>query len=350
MLILFDGEFGPRETLRFIEEKLGFGLFVWDVLSNTTQWSNGMFALLGLAPGSVEPNVEIIQSMTFPEDRWTPGALATSINEGLRLDREFRIVRRNGRVRWLATKAEVLMGADGKPGKVIGAVIDTTESHDFRARFELIEQRRQALVDAARGLAWIGEPDGKILDDPSLKAKRGENSGGSPGEEWLGWVHPDDRASSATAWRRAIEARKPYSVDHRMRQPDGTYRWTRSSATPVLKKDGTVLEWVGISYDIHQDFGGTGAAGDSTALSGEQIRGARGILNWAIRDLADASGVSAAVLRRLEEFDGISGRQDDPIDAIKAAFEDAGIEFLNMPDGKNAIRRSKNLNLKHKIA
>jgi hypothetical protein len=51
-------------------------------------------------------------------------------------------------------------------------------------------------------------------------------------------------------------------------------------------------------------------------------------------------------LRRLEEFDGISPRMDDPIDAIRSALERAGIEFLDMPDGRPGIRRGQVLKSK----
>jgi hypothetical protein len=139
--------------------------------------------------------------------------------------------------------------------------------------------------------------------------------------------------------------KQPTSMDHRVCQRDGSYRWTRSSAVPLMRDDSSVIEWIGISYDIHHDFGAADG-GAKKVLSGEQIRGARDILNWAVRDLADASGVSPSVLRRLEEFDGISPRMDDPIDAIRSALERAGIEFLDMPDGRPGIRRGQVLKSK----
>ena len=52
MLLLFDGDLGARETLRFIEEKLGAGIWSWDLLSGNMQWSHGFFSLLGVEPDS----------------------------------------------------------------------------------------------------------------------------------------------------------------------------------------------------------------------------------------------------------------------------------------------------------
>lgn len=172
MLVLFEGEFGTRDTLRYIEEKLGVGLFIWELATNTLHWSNGTFILYGLAPGSVQPSLDLVQELTYPEDRWTAGVLETKISQGQRLDWKFRVILRNGRMRWLATRAEVLMGPDGKPTRVVGTITDVTKDHELDSRIEFVEQRRQALVKAVHGIGWTAEPDGKILESTELKNRR----------------------------------------------------------------------------------------------------------------------------------------------------------------------------------
>ncbi len=75
MLAILDFDGGLAEVLRLIEEKFGVGTFVWNIHPEVIRWSDGMFALFGLAPGSVAPSFQLIQAITHPQDRRSPGAL-----------------------------------------------------------------------------------------------------------------------------------------------------------------------------------------------------------------------------------------------------------------------------------
>jgi PAS domain-containing protein len=56
MLVLFSGENGPRDTIRFIEEKAAAGIWFCDLKTRKMEWSSGFFRLLGLEPDSAEPS------------------------------------------------------------------------------------------------------------------------------------------------------------------------------------------------------------------------------------------------------------------------------------------------------
>jgi len=73
-------------------------------------------------------------------------------------------------------------------------------------------------------------------------------------------------------------------------------------------------------------------------ITSSQIRAARGLLDWSRKDLAARSGVSFASMMRLESFDGIPSSNVKTLDAIKKAFEDAGVEFTGTPDSQAGVR------------
>ncbi len=45
------------------------------------------------------------------------------------------------------------------------------------------------------------------------------------GEGWLDAVHPDDGTAASRTYVPAIEARRPFLMEYRMRRADGAYRW-----------------------------------------------------------------------------------------------------------------------------
>ncbi|WP_281026227.1 helix-turn-helix transcriptional regulator [Rhizobium sp. BK376] len=73
-------------------------------------------------------------------------------------------------------------------------------------------------------------------------------------------------------------------------------------------------------------------------ISGDQVRMARAALKWGVRDLAKRAAVTAATVTRIE-----AGRPGHAatIQAIQAAFERAGIEFIQENGAGAGVRFAK---------
>ena len=67
---------------------------------------------------------------------------------------------------------------------------------------------------------------------------------------WLRVVHPEDREGAASGWRTSLRTRQPFSMQYRLRQADGSYRWFLVRAMPVRDADGRMVNWCGILTDI----------------------------------------------------------------------------------------------------
>jgi transcriptional regulator with XRE-family HTH domain len=67
--------------------------------------------------------------------------------------------------------------------------------------------------------------------------------------------------------------------------------------------------------------------GKST-LTSEQIRAARMLLRWLQKDLAENSGISLPVVKRVETEPGEIRALPSTIEAFQRAFENEGIMFL----------------------
>ena len=77
-------------------------------------------------------------------------------------------------------------------------------------------------------------------------------------------------------------------------------------------------------------------------ISTDQIRAARAFLRWTALDLAQASGVGVATIRRMEVTHGVPEGNIKTLAAIQTALEAAGIEFIGSPSDAPGVRlRSK---------
>ena len=73
-------------------------------------------------------------------------------------------------------------------------------------------------------------------------------------------------------------------------------------------------------------------------ISTEQIRAARALLRWTAQNLADASGIGVATIRRMELMDGVPSGQVRTIEALRMALEGAGVEFVGSPSDAPGVR------------
>lgn len=68
--------------------------------------------------------------------------------------------------------------------------------------------------------------------------------------DWRQVVHEEDAAGTFKAWERSFSKGKSYESEYRLKQADGTWRWTLSRALPVRDASGAVARWYGTLTDI----------------------------------------------------------------------------------------------------
>lgn len=73
-------------------------------------------------------------------------------------------------------------------------------------------------------------------------------------------------------------------------------------------------------------------------VTSAQIRAARGLLNWTVRDLAERSRVHRNTVTRIETETTGPGHS---VAAIRAALEAAGVEFIAENGGGAGVRMAK---------
>lgn len=76
-------------------------------------------------------------------------------------------------------------------------------------------------------------------------------------------------------------------------------------------------------------------------LTSGQIRAARALLRWSAVDLASASSVGVATIRRAELNDETTSMTTANDSAVRQALETAGVEFIDENGGGAGVRLRK---------
>jgi transcriptional regulator with XRE-family HTH domain len=86
---------------------------------------------------------------------------------------------------------------------------------------------------------------------------------------------------------------------------------------------------------------GASENGSKCDVAPGQCRGARGILDWSMERLAEASGLPRRTLIRFEAGEGTP--RASTLAAIRAALEAAGVEFIPENGGGAGVRLRKEM-------
>jgi PAS domain S-box-containing protein len=113
------------------------------------------------------------------------------------------------------------------------------------------EARFRLAADAAPVMMWAALPDGGCtyfnrawLDFTGRRIEQELGNG------WAEGVHPDDREGCLDAYRRALDAREPFTLEYRLRHRDGEYRWLVDRGVPRFARDGEFSGYIGACTDI----------------------------------------------------------------------------------------------------
>ncbi|RWF41831.1 MAG: XRE family transcriptional regulator [Mesorhizobium sp.] len=74
-------------------------------------------------------------------------------------------------------------------------------------------------------------------------------------------------------------------------------------------------------------------------VTSAQMRAARGLVNWSVRDLSDASGVHRNTITNIET--GKSGGDAETIKKLRSSLEAAGVQFIPENGGGAGVRLQK---------
>jgi PAS domain S-box-containing protein len=113
------------------------------------------------------------------------------------------------------------------------------------------DERFRRTIDSAPVMLWTARPDTTLdflnqncVEFTGLPIEKLLNEG------WLDVVHPEDLANCVGTYTPAIEGRKPFTVEYRVRRADGTWRWLLGTGTPNFGPDGSFAGYVGCDIDI----------------------------------------------------------------------------------------------------
>lgn len=70
--------------------------------------------------------------------------------------------------------------------------------------------------------------------------------------EWLKYVHHDDKHIVIEKYRKALSSEMPYSIEYRLLHKDGAFRWLMDNGSPFFTSTGQLKGYIGSFVDIEE--------------------------------------------------------------------------------------------------
>jgi PAS domain S-box-containing protein len=290
-----------REQLHIAQE---FGrLAVWarDLRSGRGHWDDRMFELFGFDAALGTPELEEALQRLHPDDRGRAREdCVSSMARPGRYEAHYRLMLAKGGVAQLHSLWDVKCDAEGEPERMVGVMIDDTES------VRLAQWHQAASTQLALAVGLVGISLWRIdlatrriqLNDWGYQLiGRTPQPGGMPLDEMRACIHPDDQDAIVRATEEAVAGIGIIDAEARYRRPDGSYRTLLTRRVAVRDDGGKAVALIGVSLDMTEQVHVRERALEATQGI-ELIADATGVGVWSV-DLDTGASVWNRQMRRI---------------------------------------------------
>ena len=227
----------------------------WDFATDLVWWNEGLQTVFGHPVDGRTARAEWWKQHIHPDDReriWS--GINLVIPEGHFWADEYRFQRVDGAYAYVYDRGYVVRDAEGRPVRLIGAMLDISARKETEQALKDSEERLRMALDGGQIGTW----------DWDLRTNRVRWGGhasrvfdltppafGSTYEEFLQLVHADDRPGVVDAVTHAMELSLPFDVEFRSRgRGTSEIRWVASQAQVFCDDRGRPARMLGIVQDI----------------------------------------------------------------------------------------------------
>lgn len=247
-----DKELRDSESrLREAEILAQSGNSTWDVYSDRTTWSEGLFRIFGKDPDSPAPN-HSQRAKIYTAESWARlnEAVKNTLATGEPYDLEVQIVRQDGSLRWTHARGAAVCNDLGRVHRLVGTLQDITDQKLAAEALRESQERLELFIEHA--------PASLAMFDVNLAyicaSRRWCTDCGLSYEDVEGKLHHDAFLELPAKWkeahRRGLAGEVIREEADRFERADGSVHWIRWELRPWFGASGRVGGILIFSEDI----------------------------------------------------------------------------------------------------
>jgi PAS domain S-box-containing protein len=233
------------------------GSFGWNLETGALHWSEETYRILGYEAPLV-PTLDLVLQRIHPDDNArVQESLARAVRDKEPFNFEHRLLMPDGSVKHLQILSTPVASESGTT-EYVGAVMDITASKHTEIELRRSEEYLEEAQRLSHTGSWVWDvnlPGPAYWSTELYRMARRDPAQGPPTIEEDRLLHPpEDWAGLIAAADNAVRSRSGFEYDSRFAFPDGSYKNIHIVGHPVLNDAGEVLELVGTTIDVTEQF------------------------------------------------------------------------------------------------
>ena len=240
-----------ESQLREAQHLAQLGSWEWNLATQALTWSAEVYRIFGVHPGEFVPSINAFEALIHPADRRDfLRRRAEMLAETRTAIIEYRIVRRDGEVRYVQERAQVILNAQGEPRRVTGTVQDITARKQMEDTLRQNETQLRALIDHAPLSIITMDLTGRV----QLWNSAAERIYGWTAAEVLGGILPvipaERRGQLDTLLAHMQNGQSIDYIEVPGVRKDGTHIQLALAGAPLRNASGQITALLGMAADI----------------------------------------------------------------------------------------------------
>ena len=206
------------------------GIWDWDLKTNELYLSKRWKAMLGYEDHELENYLATFMKLIYKDDvpeinDYIQSYLQNKISH---YSKEFRMVHKDGTIKWILAKGEALRDEKGIPYRMAGSHSDITQ----RKEMEAVLKENQIRLELAMNAGEHGFWDWNLMDNQTYFSPTYYTMVGYEDEElpmnfeaFMKLIHPEDGQNIMPIIQKSITDGKSYEEEFRLKCKDGSYKW-----------------------------------------------------------------------------------------------------------------------------
>ncbi len=244
-----------KKKHKMMIDEFGIGFWEWNVQNDKLVLSKGFHEILEYGQNELPAEHSSLEKQVHPEDKLRVTETFRRIAEGKaeRFECEFRLLTKTGNWLWVSFTARVAEHENGKPRYVIGTVTDISLKKNTQTMLKELEERFFYLADHLPFMIWMTDRESNnTYFNKAWLEFRNNNLESELETIPEDKVHLDDIEYYNSVIKDAYEQKSRFSVEYRLKDGDGNYKWVLDQAIPRFLSNGEFIGFIGATLDINE--------------------------------------------------------------------------------------------------
>jgi PAS domain S-box-containing protein len=247
-----------ESRLRLAQSAASIATIDWDFVTDRAIWSSNFEEVFGVSREAIAgSSYKAFLAFVHPEDKPNMDAMLLRLLEsGGVFSEEFRIVKPDGAVCWIASRGEVICDHKGRPRRLIGSNFDITQQRAGEERLKRSLSIIALAIEAGETGVWTSNVVARtsVCDERAraiFDLDEGDTIDFGDFGVFGSRVYPGDRERAAVVFATALKSGEKFTLECRILRRDGVVGWVsirgKAEQDPV---SGQATTMAGIVLDV----------------------------------------------------------------------------------------------------